>query len=284
MGAAAAASLASFSRSAQYGHSVFEGGTSRPQVGQIQLNIIISTVYEHGGARVAPRTARDPHSAPLRVLHACITKVVLALEFIYRATPNRDSDPGRVAVFPGAWNPPTQAHVEISRAARAQADEAIWVMPRAFPHKGFEGASFEARLRMLEMLAKEEGFSAAVSDGGLYAEIAAEAEDFFKGTPEIVLVCGRDAAERMATWDYGAPGVFNELLRRHRLLVASRNGEYRGGDRGDRIAQLAMGRDWSEVSSSEVRRRIANGGDWRGLVPPALAAMVKDLYMGKDLY
>lgn len=202
----------------------------------------------------------------------------MALEFIYRAAAGQDSNPARVAVFPGAWNPPTRAHVEISRAARAHADEAIWVMPKAFPHKGFEGASFEARLRMLEALAKEEGFSAAVSDGGLYAEIAAEASEFFKGTPEIVLVCGRDAAERMAAWDYGVPGVFEELLRRHRLLVASRNGEYRGGERGERIVRLAMGRDWSEVSSSEVRRRIAEGEDWRGLVPPSLAGMVKDLY------
>jgi nicotinic acid mononucleotide adenylyltransferase len=204
--------------------------------------------------------------------------VLLALEFIYRAASSRGANPGRVAVFPGAWNPPTRAHVEISRAARAQADEAIWVMPRAFPHKGFEGASFEARLRMLEALAKEEGFSAAVSDGGLYAEIAAEAADFFKGTPEILLVCGRDAAERMAAWDYGVPGVFEELLRRHRLLVASRNGEYGGRERGDRIERLAMGRDWSEVSSSEVRRRIAEGEDWRGLVPAVLAHMVQGLY------
>jgi cytidyltransferase-like protein len=205
--------------------------------------------------------------------------VLLALEFIYRAEANRDSNPGRVALFPGAWNPPTRAHVEISRAACAQADETIWVMPRVFPHKGFEGASFEARRRMLEALAKEEGFSAAVSDGGLYAEIAAEAAEFFGGKPEIVLVCGRDAAERMATWDYGTPGVFDELLRRHRLLVASRNGEYEAGrDRGDRIVRLAMGRDWSEVSSSEVRRRIADGEAWSGFVPPVLAGMVKDLY------
>jgi nicotinic acid mononucleotide adenylyltransferase len=204
--------------------------------------------------------------------------VLVALEFIYRPTVNRDGNPATVAVFPGAWNPPTRAHVEISRAARTQADEAIWVMPRTFPHKGFEGASFAARLRMLEALAKEEGFSAAISDGGLYAEIAAEATEFFDGIPEIVLVCGRDAAERMATWDYGVPGVFDQLVRRHRLLVASRNGEYRGGERGGRIMQLAMGRDWSEVSSSEVRRRIAVNEDWRGLVPAALASMVKDLY------
>ncbi len=128
-----------------------------------------------------------------------------------------------MALFPGAWNPPTIAHVAIARAARALADEVIWVMPRAFPHKGFEGAGFAARCRMLEILAQQdEGFSAAVSDGGLYAEIADEAREFFGHGAEIVLVCGRDAAERIARWDYGAPGVFDDLLRRYRLLVAAR--------------------------------------------------------------
>jgi hypothetical protein len=35
---------------------------------------------------------------------------------------------------------------------------------------------------------------------------------------------------------------------------------------------------WDEVSSSEVRRRIACGENWRELVPPALAAIVEELY------
>jgi nicotinic acid mononucleotide adenylyltransferase len=39
-----------------------------------------------------------------------------------------------------------------------------------------------------------------------------------------------------------------------------------------------MESSWDEVSSSEVRRRIANGEDWRVLVPPAIAEVVQDLY------
>jgi nicotinic acid mononucleotide adenylyltransferase len=182
-------------------------------------------------------------------------------------------------MFPGAWNPPTIAHVEISRATRTQADEVIWVIPRAFPHKEFEGASFPARCRMLEILAKEEGFSAAVSDGGLYADIANEAREFFGGGTEIALVCGRDAAERIAAWDYGAPGVFDELVRRHRLMVATRQGEYEPASHlRERISCLPMESGWDEVSSSEVRRRIACGEDWSALVPRALLSMVRNLY------
>jgi hypothetical protein len=40
-GAAAAAAAASLALSAQNGHSVCEGGTSRPHVGHIQLNIVL---------------------------------------------------------------------------------------------------------------------------------------------------------------------------------------------------------------------------------------------------
>ncbi len=186
-------------------------------------------------------------------------------------------NPRSVAVFPGAWNPPTVAHLEIARAARAHVDEVVWVLPRAFPHKGFEGADFEARRGMLLRLVESEpGFSAAVSDGGLYVEIAREARDFFGDEAEIALVAGRDAVERMATWDYGAGGVFEELLRRHRLLVAARRGEYEPA--GDRIIRLPMEADWNEVSSSEVRRRIANGEDWRELAPEAIADVIRDLY------
>jgi len=204
----------------------------------------------------------------------------LALEFLHRALLHRAREhSARVAVFPGAWNPPTLAHVEIARAARGYADEVIWVLPRAFPHKGFEGASFAGRCKMLEKVSR----SVAISEGGLYTEIADEAQEFFGPGTEILLVCGRDAAERMATWDYGVPGVFDDMLRRYRLLVASRSGEYKpAGHHSDRILTLNMDAKWNEVSSSEIRNRIARGEDWRPLVPPAIAAMVESLYLTKE--
>jgi nicotinate-nucleotide adenylyltransferase len=206
----------------------------------------------------------------------CITKVLLALEFLYRAVRN----PARVALFPGTWNPPTVAHVDIARTARHHADEVIWLLPRVLPHKGFEGAGFDARRGMLETLARQHaGFSAAVSDGGLYAEMASEAQDYFGSQTEISLVLGRDAAERIAAWDYGAPGVFDEFVSRHRLLVAARSGDYEpAGRHRERISKLPMEASWDEVSSSEVRRRIADGEDWSALVPAAIAGIVQNLY------
>jgi nicotinic acid mononucleotide adenylyltransferase len=201
----------------------------------------------------------------------------LALEFIHRGGRN----PKRVALFPGTWNPPTIAHIDIAQMTLREVDEVVWILPRALPHKKFDGAAFEARCGMLKALVREHThFSAAVSDSGLYVDIAREARDHFRSKTKIVIVLGRDAAERIAGWDYGTPGVFDDLVRRHRLLVAARNGEYQPDRRhGGRISRLAMDAAWDEVSSSEVRRRIALGEDWQHLVHPAISGHIEHLYL-----
>ena len=68
----------------------------------------------------------------------CITKVLVALYF-FTAGP---SNSGRVAVFPGAWNPPTRAHLEIARVARNHIGEVIWVLPRIFPTKASQARAW----------------------------------------------------------------------------------------------------------------------------------------------
>jgi nicotinate (nicotinamide) nucleotide adenylyltransferase len=201
---------------------------------------------------------------------------LVALEFVVRGVAN----PSRAALFPGAWNPPTIAHLEIARAVLSWADEVVWVLPRAFPHKSFDETDFDARLVMLERIAEQEpGFSVAVSDAGLYAEIAAEAIDVYGPSTEIALACGRDAAERIATWDYGKPGVFDEMLRKHRLLVAGRAGHYDPpGHHSDRILNILLPPAAEGVSSSQVRRLIREGLKWEHLVPAPIVGLVRELY------
>ncbi|HWF07975.1 MAG TPA: hypothetical protein VG297_05895 [Bryobacteraceae bacterium] len=200
----------------------------------------------------------------------------MAFEFLYRAVP----DAKRVILFPGAWNPPTVAHLEIARAAREHADEVIWVLPRVFPHKEFGGAGFEARCRMIDTLARgEQGFSAAVAGKGLYAEIGDEAAECLAPATSIDFVLGRDAAERIAAWDYGAPGVFDAFVKRHRLLVAARNGEYEPpASHRDFIRILPMKGSWDAVSSSEIRQRISQGKSWRDLAPASIESVIHELY------
>jgi len=65
--------------------------------------------------------------------------------FIRRAT----AKPRRLAALPGAFNPPPRAHLALAHAALASADEALFVLPRAFPHKPYTDAPFEDRVNML---------------------------------------------------------------------------------------------------------------------------------------
>ena len=205
-------------------------------------------------------------------------KGLMALEILHRGVVKET--PSRVAVFPGAYNPPTIAHLEIARAAAEQAEEVLWVIPRAFPHKKFAGASLEARCRMLASLVRENpGFSVATSDGGLYGEIAEETRAHFAEQTEIALVCGRDAAERLADWDYGDPDYLDRMLRSYRILVAARRGEYRPPERHrHRIDALVLPASHDLVSSSEVRRRIEKGGNWQELVPASIHDEIRAVY------
>jgi nicotinate (nicotinamide) nucleotide adenylyltransferase len=185
-----------------------------------------------------------------------------------------------MALFPGAWNPPTVAHLAIARAALHYVDEVVWLLPRAFPHKTFEGANFEQRGEMLCQIANaERGFAVAVADGGLYLEMADEARAFFGPEPEIALLCGRDAAERIANWNYEEPGVFDAMLDRYSLLVAGRGGDYLPHARhAEKVIPISMGASFDEVSSTEVRDRMKNGLEWRDLVPAAIVELAERVY------
>src|SRR5579884_3651499 len=85
---------------------------------------------------------------------------LMGMEFLFRPT----TQPRSVAVFPGTWNPPTIAHVEIARAALGRVDEVVWTIPRALPHKDWSGATFEQRCEMIRRVAlSQTGFAAAIS-------------------------------------------------------------------------------------------------------------------------
>jgi nicotinate (nicotinamide) nucleotide adenylyltransferase len=198
------------------------------------------------------------------------------MEFLHRAP----SHPTRLAVFPGAFNPPTTAHLALAHAALSQADEVVLVLPRLFPHKPYHGAPFEERVEMLrEAVRSLPSLSVAVSDGGLFIEIAAECRAAYAGPLQLSFLCGRDAAERIAAWDYGRPGAFPEMLRHFDLLVAARQGEYEPPPAlRAAIRRIEVAGEFNDISASDVRRRISLGEPWEHLVPPEIHSRVRKIY------
>jgi nicotinate-nucleotide adenylyltransferase len=182
----------------------------------------------------------------------------------------------RIGVLAGAFNPVTRAHLALVDAALAQVDEVVCVIPRVYPHKDFEGASLEDRVEMLRLASGH--YRVQVTEGGLFIEIARELRGPDPGA-EISFVCGRDAAERIITWDYGYAGAVERMFEEFSLLVAERDGAFAPPEHlKHRVQPLNLGASLENVSSTEVRRRIASGEPWKHLVPAPIIELVRRIY------
>jgi nicotinate-nucleotide adenylyltransferase len=187
--------------------------------------------------------------------------------------------PRKLGVVAGSFNPPTIAHEELVYAAGFQVDEVLCVVPSVFPHKEFVGATLEQRLEMLASAELAKPASIAVSEKGLFIDIARECREHYGADTRLYFVCGRDAAERILRWDYGRPGVVEEMLQEFELLVAARGGEFRPpAEFQHRVHPLGLRVAHDHVSSTEVRARIGRGEPWEHLVPPEIVERVREIY------
>jgi len=187
--------------------------------------------------------------------------------------------PRTVGVVAGSFNPPTIAHEELVYAAGFHVDEVVCVVPGVLPHKEYFGATLEQRLEMLASVELLALCSIASTEKGLFIDIARECHEHFGPEVRLSFVCGRDAAERILTWDYGRPGAVEEMLREFELLVAPRGGHYEpSAEYRDRIHTLHVRSGHEDVSSTEVRERIARGEPWEHLVPEGIRERVREIY------
>jgi nicotinic acid mononucleotide adenylyltransferase len=158
-------------------------------------------------------------------------------------------------------------------------DEILYVVPRAFPHKQYFGATLDQRIEMLGSLELTIPHSIAVTEQGLLIDIARECRTEFGADTSLYFLCGRDAAERVLTWDYGRAGVVEEMLREFELLVASRSGDFVTPPHFQpRIHSLDLPAAHDHVSSTAVRERIARGEPWQHLVPASIVERVREIY------
>ncbi len=198
------------------------------------------------------------------------------MEFFRRAS----GSPSSLGILPGTFNPPTWAHMALAEAGLSVSDEVLLVLPRTLPHKTYEGVSFADRLRMLEAVASgEPRYSIASTQSGMFIDIARECRRAYGPGATLRFLCGRDAAERIASWDYGKPGEFLAMLREFELLVAARGGSFTiPPEMQHAVHLLPFPEGFDEVSATKVREAIAAGRDWKQWVPAAIAPLVQELY------
>src|SRR5215471_1325813 len=183
--------------------------------------------------------------------------------------------PSTLGIFPGTFNPVTIAHVAVAQAALQLVDEVVVVLPRLLPHKEWTGASFDDRISLLLTALEDQArCSVAATTRGLFVEIAAECREAYRADTRLSFLCGSDAAERIATWDYEDPHAFARMRQQFDLLVA---------DRGATVAaagcrQLPLTGEYGNISATEVRNRILGGEPWEHLVPANIRGRVAEIY------
>lgn len=189
----------------------------------------------------------------------------------------------RVGILGGTFNPPHVAHLVCAQEARAQLElDHVVLMPvHTPPHKeavGDPGA--EVRFEMCR--------AAAAGDPGLRVsrlELDRGGPSFTvetlralrSATPqdELTFIVGGDQAQGLPTWR--EPGALLELAV---LAVAAREGIGREDVRTRLAGLVPPGRvvffdmPRIDVSSSDVRRRVASDRPIRHLVPDAVGALI----------
>jgi nicotinate-nucleotide adenylyltransferase len=196
----------------------------------------------------------------------------------------------RLGILSAAFNPITRAHVALAQSAvdHYQLHEVLFVLPITQPHKTIHDAPLEARLRMIELAVRGSSvFSIGTCTHGLFVDICRAAASAYPPQTRLWFISGRDAAERILTWPYPDPAkALGELFAQAELLVADREGTFVLPDtatvRGyaGHVHHLPLPAEFSHVSATEIRTRLAKGEDVSELVPPP----VLDYILGQHLY
>jgi nicotinate-nucleotide adenylyltransferase len=183
----------------------------------------------------------------------------------------------RVAIFGGSFDPPHRAHVELARTAlRAlPLDEVRWI-PAGHPWQKMRAITAAAHREAMVRLAIDgeprfvldrielERSGPSVTLDTVVALQAAEPG------AEWVLLIGGDQYANLHTWR-----GWEELLDRVTLAVAQRPGVPQPPDERvlrhrHRVVPLPM----LDISSTEIRQRVARGQGIDELVPPAVARYI----------
>ena len=186
----------------------------------------------------------------------------------------------RLGVLPGTFNPPTVAHLALARAALAEVDEVVFVLPQVFPHKHYWGASFEQRVSMLRSaLHSEAAFSIASArtwtlpsrsprsagriTGRTYSSVFSAGAMRRNESPAGIMARVSPSQTPFAILDCW---WLREAVKFHPPPGLE-----------SRIRRLLLTGNFDTISATEVRDRIANDQPWEHLVPPAIRERSGDL-------
>jgi nicotinate-nucleotide adenylyltransferase len=200
--------------------------------------------------------------------------------------------------YGGTFDPVHLGHLGIARTARDVLQVPVRLMPAADPpHRSIPGADAEQRARMLELAV--EGEAGLVVDR---RELARRGRSYTVDTLEqirgqigpqqpLAILMGADSFAGLAGWHR-----WQDLFGLAHLVIAARAGSPLGVDLPAALLAETAGR-WVQAadalgsapagrllqltqtrqpeSATEVRARIAAGGDWDELLTPSVARFIR---------
>lgn len=183
----------------------------------------------------------------------------------------------RLAIFGGTFDPIHNAHLTVAREAarQFQLDRVWFVLAERPPHKaGVTHAPYEDRYRMVELACQgDPGFEASrleQGSGGSYSiDTIEKVSARLAPGDELFFLIGADAFAEIESWRR-----WRDVVRAVEFLVVSRPGHRYAVPQGARVHRLETVE--LPISSSEIRRRLAAGGD-RVDVPAAVLAYIRTL-------
>ena len=194
------------------------------------------------------------------------------------------SGPGRLGVLGGSYNPITRAHLAIADTVVSAfgLHEVLFLLPAVPPHKPIFGASLEQRLEMMQLAVPDRPYAAVgLSTHGLFLDMYQGLLGVYPPHTEIFFLTGRDAAERILTWNYDdATAALRQMFTAFQLIVCDRDGPFQLPDDAlfapyrQRIHGCTLPPGFNHVSATEVRQRCQQGQSLDDLVPTGVARYI----------
>ncbi|MCS6862692.1 MAG: nicotinate-nicotinamide nucleotide adenylyltransferase [Abditibacteriales bacterium] len=197
----------------------------------------------------------------------------------------------RLGVFSASFNPPHNAHVEMMRLAQQKfnLDEMLLLLAKANVDKEEFGATLEQRLTMMLGIAAEHpDYSVAAVSHGRFVDKAIALREVYPDGTAIYFLLGYDTLVRLFDPKYYAdmPTELTRLFSMAQFIAANRQEHgieeirqllMRAEVRpfAHQIHPLALDDVHAHLSSTEVRRRVAAHEPYEHLVPPTVAAFIR---------
>lgn len=192
---------------------------------------------------------------------------------------------GRLGVLGGSYNPITLAHLAIADAAVSEMrlHEVLFCLPQVPPHKTIFGASLEQRLEMMQLAVSDRPYATAgLCTHGLFLDIERALRPLYPPETEVFFITGRDAAERILTWEYeDTERALSEMFSAFQFIVCDREGAFvMPGDPRlvpyhSRIHHFTIPEGLDHISSTAIREGLQRGQPIDDLVPAAVADFIR---------